>query len=84
MTDAYVIPIRRSLTEPMLLAGIPRTLAIIGWTTVAALTLHLFAWWALVLGVVLHGVAAHFAAADPHFFDIAVRSVRIKGFYESC
>ena len=75
MTEGYVIPIRRSLTEPMLVAGIPRTLAIVGWTIVTALTLHLFAWWALVLGAVLHGVAAHFTAKDPHFFDIAIRSV---------
>ena len=41
----------RALTEPSLLAGIPRKLAILLWITTAALVFNLNQYWFLAVGV---------------------------------
>ena len=39
--DGYAWPVHRALTEPTLLAGVPRKLAILLWITTAALVFNL-------------------------------------------
>ena len=51
--DGYVWPVHRALTEPSLLAGLPRKLAILLWITTAALVFNLNQYWFLIVGVVL-------------------------------
>jgi len=41
MVEGYAIPLRRSLTEPILLGGAPRTAAILNGTLAAAFGLGL-------------------------------------------
>ena len=36
LPEGYVIPVRRSLTEPILMGGVPRTAAILNGTLAAA------------------------------------------------
>jgi type IV secretion system protein VirB3 len=69
------IPLHRSLTQPILMAGLPRNLALLLWTATAAFALGLHQLWVLPLAVLLHLVFAAMARRDPFFFDVIVRAV---------
>lgn len=69
------VPLHRSLTEPLMLAGLPRNLALLLWTTTAAFALGLHQLWVLPIAALLHGVFAAMARRDPFFFDVVVRAV---------
>jgi type IV secretion system protein VirB3 len=82
--EGYEVPLHRALTEPILMAGAPRTVAIVNGTLAAALGLGLQLWLAgLVVWLAGHGVAVYAARKDPAFLDVLVRHVRHKG-YLSC
>jgi type IV secretion system protein VirB3 len=69
------VPLHRSLTQPIMMAGLPRTLALLLWTAVAAFVLGLHQVWVLPLGGILHAIFAALARRDPFFFDVLVRAV---------
>jgi len=69
------VPLHRSLTQPILIAGLPRNLGLLLWTTTAAFALGLHQLWVLPLAIVLHLVFAAMARRDPSFFDVIVRAV---------
>jgi type IV secretion system protein TrbD len=74
----FVAPVHRSLSEPILLGGAPRAIAILNGTLAAALGLGLRLWIAgLVLWIVGHGVAVWAAKRDPLFVDVVRRHLRI-------
>ena len=73
----FEAPVHRSLTEPILLAGSPRAVAIINGTVSAALGLGLRLWIAgLVMWAVGHMAAVWAAKRDPQFVEVARRHVR--------
>lgn len=73
----FYAPVRRSLTEPILLGGAPRTLAIINGTLAAALGLGLRLWLAgLLIWLVGHMAAVWAAKRDPAFVDVVRRHLR--------
>jgi type IV secretion system protein VirB3 len=74
--DGFEVPVHRSLTEPILLAGLPRRLALLMWTFSAAIVLGLYQLWFLAVAVALHLFFAALARRDPQFFDVFVRAVR--------
>ena len=77
--DGYEIPLHRSLTEPILMAGAPRTAAIAIGTLAAAVGLGLPLWIpGLVLWAVGHSAAVFMARSDPDFMAVAGRSTRHK------
>lgn len=81
MTDGYHIPIHRSLTEPMLMAGAPRSIAILNGTIAAAIGLGLQMWIAgIVLFAVGHAVAVYAAKKDPKFVEVGVRHLKHKAY----
>ena len=67
-------PVHRALTEPILLGGAPRALAIVNGTLAGAIGLGLRLW---IAGVVIwafgHMLAVWAARRDPHFVDVARR-----------
>ena len=73
----FYAPVRRSLTEPILLAGAPRSVAILNGTLAAALGLGLRLW---IVGAVVwligHLAAVWAAKRDPAFVDVARRHLR--------
>jgi type IV secretion system protein VirB3 len=84
MTLGYSIPIHRSLTEPMLMAGAPRGIAILNGTIAAAVGLGLQLWAAgIVLFLIGHGCAVYAARKDPKFVEVGVRHLKHKA-YLSC
>ena len=71
---------RRSLTEPILLGGAPRAIAILNGTLAAALGLGLRLWIAgLLFWAIGHGVAVWAAKRDPDFVEVVRRHLRIPG-----
>jgi type IV secretory pathway TrbD component len=74
----FEAPVHRALTEPILLAGTPRALAIVNGTLAAAIGLGLRLWVVgLVIWIVGHALAVWAARRDPHFVEVVRRHVRI-------
>ncbi|WP_416799297.1 VirB3 family type IV secretion system protein [Ciceribacter azotifigens] len=74
----FSVPVHRALTEPILLGGAPRSIAILNGTLAAALGLGLRLW---LVGIGLWAIG-HFAAVwaakrDPMFVDVVRRHLRI-------
>jgi type IV secretion system protein TrbD len=73
----FEAPVHRALTEPILLAGAPRAVAILNGTVSAALGLGLRLWIAgLVLWAIGHMAAVWAAKRDPFFVEVVRRHVR--------
>ncbi|MBV5265088.1 VirB3 family type IV secretion system protein [Pinisolibacter aquiterrae] len=74
----FMVPVHRSLTEPILLGGAPRSVAILLGTLAAAVSLGLRLWLVgLVLWAVGHAAAVWAAKRDPAFVDVVRRHLRI-------
>ena len=77
LIPGFEAPVHRALTEPILLAGAPRAVAILNGTLSAAIGLGLRLWIAgLVLWVVGHMAAVWAAKRDPSFLEVVRRHVR--------
>jgi type IV secretion system protein TrbD len=75
--SGYYAPVHRSLTEPILLGGAPRAVAIINGTLAAAVGLGLRLW---IVGAAIwlvgHVAAVWAAKRDPAFVDVVRRHLR--------
>ena len=73
----FTVPVHRALTEPILLGGAPRAVAILNGTLAAAVGLGLRLWVAgLILWALGHAVSVWAAKRDPLFVDVARRHLR--------
>jgi type IV secretion system protein TrbD len=73
----FYAPVRRSLTEPILLGGAPRALAILNGTLAGAVGLGLRLWIAgIALWAVGHLLGVWAARHDPSFVDVVRRHLR--------
>jgi type IV secretion system protein VirB3 len=78
----FTAPVHRALTEPILLAGAPRTLAIVNGTLAAAIGLGLRLWAVgLVLWLVGHLLAVWAAKRDAQIVDVARRHLRFPTWF---
>ena len=75
-----MVPLHRALTEPILLGGAPRSIAILNGTLAAAISLGLRLWVAgLLIWLIGHGLAVWAAKRDPLFVEVVRRHLRIPG-----
>ena len=78
--EGFEVPLHRALTEPILLGGAPRSVAIVNGTIAAALGLGLQLW---IAGVLYYGLAHSLAVfatkRDPDFVGVLSRHLRQKG-----
>jgi type IV secretion system protein VirB3 len=73
----YYAPVHRALTEPILLGGAPRAVAIVNGTLAAAIGLGLRLWIAGgVLWLIGHLAAVWAAKRDPAFVEVVRRHLR--------
>ncbi len=78
--EGFEVPLHRSLTEPILLGGAPRGVAILNGTLAAALGLGLQQSIAgLVICLIGHSLAVFAAKRDPDFAAVGARHLRQKG-----
>jgi type IV secretion system protein VirB3 len=81
MIEGFEVPLYRSLTEPVLLAGAPRAVAVVNGTIAAALGLGLRLWVAgLILWVLGHSIAVFAAKRDPAFVEVLLRHLRQRSY----
>lgn len=75
--DGFYAPVHRALSEPILLGGAPRTVAIVNGTLAAAVGLGLRLW---IVGAAIwligHLAAVWAAKRDPAFVDVVRRHLR--------
>ncbi|MBB3890599.1 type IV secretion system protein VirB3 [Phenylobacterium haematophilum] len=75
--SGFMAPVRRALTEPILLAGAPRAVAIANGTLAGAIGLGLRLWIAgIVIWAIGHFMAVWAAKRDAQFVDVARRHLR--------
>lgn len=80
----FFAPVHRSLTEPILMGGAPRAVAIANGTIAAAIALGLRLWIAgLVIWAIGHFAAVWAARRDPLFMDVTRRHLRYPPFFRS-
>lgn len=78
----YMVPVHRALTEPILLGGAPRSIAILNGTLAAALGLGLRLWLVgLALWAIGHFTAVWAAKRDPMFVDVVRRHLRVPAHF---
>lgn len=76
-SPGFEIPLHRSLTEPILLGGAPRTVAIANGTLAAAVGLGLQLWLpGVLLWIVGHALAVWGARMDPQFMQVFARHIK--------
>ena len=74
----FATPVHRSLSDPILLGGAPRAVAIVNGTLAAAIGLGLRLWLVgVIVGLLGHFLAAWAAKRDPLFVDVVRRHLRI-------
>ncbi len=75
--EGFEAPLHRSLTQPILLGGAPRTVAIANGTLAAAIGLGLQLWLpGVVCALVGHALAVWGAGLDVQFMSVFVRHVK--------
>ncbi len=73
----FYAPVHRSLSDPILLGGAPRTVAIANGTLAAAIGLGLRLWIpGILLWAIGHAAAAWAAKRDAQFVDVVRRHLR--------
>jgi type IV secretion system protein TrbD len=83
-TPGFDVPLHRALTEPLLLGGAPRTVAIVNGTLAAAVGLGLRLWiLGAILGLVGHALAVWAAKMDPQFMDVFLRHLKHRNNLEA-
>jgi len=79
ITLGFEVPLHRSLTEPILMGGAPRTVAIANGTLAAAVGLGLQLWIpGIALGLIGHSLAVWGAKVDPQFMHVFARHLKHK------
>lgn len=75
--DSFEVPLHRSLTEPILLGGMPRTVAIVLGTLAATVGLGLRLWLpGIALWIVGHALAVWATRLDPQFMMVFSRHLK--------
>lgn len=79
--EGFELTIHQSAIKPQLVAGIPRQLALVLYTLMAALTFPLGTWYAIPPGLCLHLAFVAAAKKDPLFWDVFRRAFLYRHFY---
>lgn len=80
--EGFEVPIHRSLTQPILIAGVPRDYALLNGTLTAALLFGMQTVFALPLGLAAHVLAVGLTKKDPQFLQTFKRHLHQKPYYE--
>lgn len=82
MTNEKRVSIFHALVSPILLAGVPRTFAILNGTVCAAFVLALQSLYVLPICIGLHIAMVILTKKDPDAFDVMLRHLKQKTYYD--
>jgi type IV secretion system protein VirB3 len=78
--DGWDMPLAHGLSEPSLMAGMPREYAIAMGTIALVLGLALRIWWlGLLWWATAHALGLWAARSDPRFFEVLRRHLMMRG-----
>ena len=80
--SGYSITIHRSLTEPILLAGVPRSFCIMNFTIAFAIVLGLHILVFLPINIIAHFLAVMLVKKDRDIFSVLSRHFKYKKYYK--
>jgi len=84
LPDGFEVPLHRSLTEPMMMGGAPRTVAISVGTLAAAVGIGLQLWVpGAAIWLVGHTLAVWAAQVEPQFPQVFARHIKHRGYSEA-
>lgn len=81
--EGFEIPIHRSLTDKILMGGVPRNVAILNGALGAVLFFYLQSWYAVPVCVLIHILATIATKHDPDFLDCFKRQMKQKPYYSA-
>ncbi len=82
--EGFEISFHSSLSEPVTLAGVPRSMAILNGTLTAVLTIGLqVPWIGIPLGLGIHTACYWLNKRDPYFFDALKRHMRQRPYWDA-
>jgi type IV secretion system protein VirB3 len=82
--DGFEIAFHGALSEPVMLGGVPRMIAIVIGTLTAILVLGLQTpWIGVPLGLALHAGAYAISRRDPYAFDVLRRHMRQQPYLDA-
>ena len=80
--EGFVVPIHRSLTQPILIGGVPREFAILNGAVSSVLLFGLHSVLGIPLFLILHATAYLLARSDPYFLDTFRRHINHAHYYD--
>jgi type IV secretion system protein TrbD len=81
--DHFQAPIHQSLTQPILIGGLPRDFAILCGTFTMAMIIGMNSLIGLPFGMIIFGIGRVLTKHDPHFLQTFKRHLHEKPFYEA-
>lgn len=82
MSEGFQVPIHNSLTQKIMIAGVPREVAILNGTLSSALVFGLHSFWGIPAGLLIHSFCLALSRKDPQFFEVFRRQVKQRKFYD--
>ena len=83
LPQGFEVPLHRSLTEPILMGGAPRTVAISNGTLAAAVGLGLQLWLpGIALWIFGHSLAVWGERLDPQFMQVFARHIKFPMLFD--
>ena len=77
----FEVPIHKSLIDPILIGGSPRTMAILNFTVCGSLGMHLRSWISVLLCIGIHILSVYLTKYDPYWMDVLRRHLRLPKIY---
>ena len=75
MPNGFIVPIHRSLTMSVMIAGLPRKIAILNGTVIIAFVIGAHSLWILPVGIVTHLVLVALHRRDPEILAVLKRNI---------
>lgn len=79
--EGFEVPIHRSLTQVIMIAGAPREITIANGTLTAAIVLGMQSFLGLPIGIIVQVLAVSLSKKDPQFFATFRRQIRQHHYY---
>lgn len=77
----YQLPLYRSLTEQLLIAGAPASIIVWNAALLGIFVMSLFSFWIIPFNLVIHFGAIYVTRQDNQFFDCLLKYMKKKDYY---